>query len=157
MILLKKSYIILISLIVIVVLLNFGSQFISINKDLFPLIDRDDRYPTAREALNKDSDADIIRVDNRIYFRNEDWQIITPSDPKDYNKGEVIGDIKKKTTNEWWFKNLYATKLEEGTTVYSDETEYRKGDAPFHILIEEDGDIVFYETLLKDEEDDDTE
>lgn len=31
--------------------------------------------------------------------------------------------------------------------------EYRKGDAPFHILIEEDGDIVFYETLIeKDDE-----
>jgi len=126
-------------------LLNFGSQFMSINKDLFPFIDRDDRYPTAREALNQDSDADIIRVDNRIYFRNDDWPII-------YSKGEVIGDIKKKTTNEWWFKNLYATKLEEGTTVYSDETEYRKGDAPFHILIEEDGEIVFYEKLVEDDD-----
>ena len=127
----------------------------SINKDLFPFIDRDDRYPTAREALNKDSDADIIRVDNRIYFRNDDWQIIVPSDPKNYSKGEEIGEIRKTTTNEWWFKNLYATKLEKGTTVYSDETEYRKyrkGDAPFHILIEEDGDIVFYEKLVEDNE-----
>jgi len=135
------------------VLLNFSSQFISINKDLFPFIDRDDTYPTAREALNKDSDADIIRVDNRIYFINDDWYIIIPRDPKDYSKGEEIGEIKKKTTNEWWFKNLYATKLEKGTTIYSGEMEYRKGDAPFHILIEEDGDIVFYEKLIeKDDE-----
>lgn len=153
----KKSYVILISLVVIVVLLNFGSQFMSINKDLFPFINRDDRYPTAREALNKDSDADIIRIDNRIYFRNEDWHIIIPRDPKNYNKGEEIGEIKKTTTNEWWFKNLYATKLEKGTTVYSDETEYRKGDAPFHILIEEDGDIVFYEKLIEDNDEEEEE
>ena len=95
-------------------LFNFGSQFMSINKDLLPFIDRDDKYPTAREALNKDSDADIIRVDNRIYFRNDDWHIIITSDLNNYNKGEEIGEIKKTTTNEWWFKNLYATKLEEG-------------------------------------------
>lgn len=127
----KKSYIILISLIVIVVLLNFGSQFMSTNKDLFPFIDRNDRYPTAREALNKDSEADVIRVDNHIYFRNDDWHINIPSDPKDYNKGEEIGEIKKKTTNEWWFNNLYATKLEKGTTIYSGEMKYQKGMHPF--------------------------
>src|SRR5699024_4904722 len=143
-ILLKKSYVILISLVVIVVLFNFGSQFMSINKYLFPFIIRDDRYPTAREAVNNDCDADIIRVNNRIYIRNEDWHIIIPKDPKNYDKGEEIGKIQKKTSNEWWFKNLYATKLEKGTTVYSGEIEYRKGDAPFHILIEEEGDIVFY-------------
>src|SRR5699024_12599747 len=50
------------------------------------------------------------------------------------------------------FRNLYATKLEEGTTVYSGDRDYRKGDAPFHITIEEDGEVVFYEKLKKDED-----
>src|SRR5699024_3555998 len=43
-------------------------------------------------------------------------------------------------------------KLEEGTTVYSGDRDYRKGDAPFHITIEEDGEVVFYEKLKKDED-----
>ena len=146
----KKSYITLTSLIVIIVMLYFIPEFININKDLFTFIDRDTKYPTVREVLNDNSNADIMKVDNRIYFRNDDWQIITPKDPSDYNKGEEIGEIKKKTTNEWWFRNLYATKLEEGTKVYSGEIEYRKGDRPFHILIEENEDIVFYEILIED-------
>lgn len=49
-----------------------------------------------------------MRVDNHIYFRNDEWHIIIPSNPKDYDKGEIIGVIKKTTTNEWNFKNLYA-------------------------------------------------
>lgn len=33
--------------------------------------------------------------------------------------------------------------------VYLGEVEYYKEDAPFHILIEEDGEIVFYEKLMQ--------
>lgn len=42
-----------------------------------PFMKKDDTYPTAKIALNKDSDADIMRVDIRIYFRNDEWHIIT--------------------------------------------------------------------------------
>lgn len=148
----KKRYIILISLIIIVVLFSFVPEFYSINKDLFPFIDRDDTYPTAREALNDNSYADIIRVDNYIYLRNKDWKVYTPDNPQDYHEGKEIGEIKKTTTNDLWFRNLHATKLEEGTTVYAEDRDYRKGDAPFHITIEEDGEVVFYEKLKKDED-----
>lgn len=153
--LMKKSYIMLLALIAIIIILNFVPQFISMNKDVFPFIDRDDTYPTAREALNDNSYADIMRVDNYIYIRNKDWKVYTPNDPKEYHEGKEIGEIKKTTTNELWFRNLYATKLAEGTTIYSEDRHYRKGDAPFHITIEEDGEIVFYEKLMKEEDEED--
>jgi len=148
----KKRYLILIALIIVVVLVSFVPEFYKINKDLFPFIERDDTYPTARETLNVNSYADIIRLDDYIYIRNKDWKLFTPTDPKDYHDEKEIGEIKKTTTNDLWFRNLYATKLEEGTTVYSGDRDYRKGDAPFHITIEEDGEVVFYEKLKKDED-----
>src|SRR5699024_2194163 len=82
-------------------------------------------------------------------IRNKDWKLFTPTDPKDYHDEKEIGEIKKTTTNDLWFRNLYATKLEEGTTVYSGDRDYRKGDAPFHITIEEDGEVMCYEKETK--------
>lgn len=151
----KKRIIISISLIVIVVLAGYVLEFYKINKDLFPFINRDDTYPTAREVLNDNKYADIIRLDNYIYIRNKDWKIYSPTDPEVYHEGKELGDIKKNTTNDLWFRNLYATKLKEGTTVYSEDRDYQKGDAPFHISIEEDGEVVTYEKLKKDEDEED--
>ena len=148
----KKRYLILVALIIVVILVSFVPEFYKINKDLFPFIDRDDTYPTARETLSDNSYADIIRLDDYIYIRNKDWKVYTPSDPEVYHEGNEIGEIKKKTTNDLWFRNFNATKLEEGTTVYANERDYRKGDAPFHITIEEDGEVVFYEKLRIDED-----
>lgn len=151
----KKNYLTLLGLIIIILLLYVIPDFLKINKDVISFIKNDETYPTAREAFKKDPDADIMRIDDRIYFRNDDWYIIIPKDPKDYNMGEVIGEINKKTTNEWWFRNMNASKLDVGTTVYSRKMYYRKGDAPFHIFIEEDGDVVFYQMLYGDDLKDD--
>lgn len=148
----RTRTIIFISLIIIVLLIIFLREFYIINKDLFPFIDRDDTYPTAREVLNDNKYADIIRLDNYIYIRNKDWKLFTPTDPKEYHEGKEIGDIEKTTTNVLWFKDLNATKLKEGTTVYAEDRDYRRGDAPLRITIEEDGEVVFYEKARKDED-----
>src|SRR5699024_3774485 len=72
--------------------------------------------------------------------------------PKDYDDEKAYGEIKNTTTNDVWIGNRYATKLEEGTTVYTGDRDYRKGEAPFDITIEEDGEVVLYENLKKDED-----
>src|SRR5699024_5276951 len=148
----RTRTIIFISLIIIVLLIIFLREFYIINKDLFPFIDRDDTYPTAREVLNDNKYADIIRLDNYIYIRNKDWKLFTPTDPEEYHEGKEIGDIKKTTTNVLWFKDLNATKLKEGTTVYAEDRDYRRGDAPLQITIEEDGEGVCYEKARIDED-----
>src|SRR5690625_5743968 len=76
--------------------------------------------PTAKEILNDDSDADIIKVDDVIYLKADN------KPDGDYSKGEEIGEIKKKTANKWWFRNLYASKLDKGTKVYSIDEEYQE-------------------------------
>lgn len=148
----EKRTIIFTFLIIVVVLVVFVNEFYNINKDLFPFINRDDTYPTAREVLNDNSYADIIKLDNYIYIRNKDWKLYTLTDPEEYHEGKEIGNIKKTTTNVLWFSNLNATKLKKGTTVYSEDRDYRKGDAPLRITIEEDGEVVFYEKVKKDED-----
>ena len=57
--------------------------------------------PTAKEILNDNSDADIIKYDGLIYSRNSNIE-------NDYSNGEKIGEIKKQTINTLWFGNLYA-------------------------------------------------
>src|SRR5699024_1066581 len=148
----KKKTAIFITLLVLIVCVRYAYEFYHINKDLFPFIDRNEAYPTAREVLNEDKYADIISLDNYIYMRNKDWGVITSSKAEDYLKDREIGDIKKTTTNELWFRSLYASKLKEGTTVYSEDRDYRRGDAPLHITIEEDGEVVFYEKVIKDDD-----
>ena len=148
----RTKIIVSISLIIIVLLIVYVREFYLINKDLFSFIDRDDTYPTAREVLSDNKYADIIRLDGYIYIRNEDWELKAPKDPKQYHEEKEIGDIKKTTTNTLWFRNLSATKLKEGTTVYAEDMDDPREDAPFNITIEEDGEVVFYEKVKKDEE-----
>src|SRR5699024_10132673 len=54
--------------------------------------------------------------------------------------------------NTLWFRNLSATKSKEGTTVYAEEMDDPREEAPFNITIKEDGEVVFYEKAKKDEE-----
>src|SRR5699024_9947642 len=105
----KKRYLILIALIIVVVLVSFVPEFYKINKDLFPFIERYDTYPTARDVLNVFSYAHVIRIEDYIYIRTKDWKLFTPTEPKDYHDEKEIGEIKKPTTNDLWFRSLYAT------------------------------------------------
>lgn len=98
--------------------------------------------PTAIDILKTNRDADIIKLDGLIYSRL--------SNPKDgYAKEEKIGEIKKKTTNTFWFRNLYSSKLPKGTEVYSTEEDYESGDAPYVILIELNGELIEYQAIIE--------
>lgn len=101
--------------------------------------------PSAKDILDGNRDADIIKLDGLIYSRG-----IKPHTELEnsYSKGEKIGEIKKTTTNQWWFRNLYASKLPKGTEVYSID-EYKTGDAPFVILVEIDGELIVYHALVE--------
>lgn len=99
--------------------------------------------PTAKEILDGNNSADIIKLDGLIYQRDTN----SSSKSQNYSKGEKVGEIKKRTTNTWWYRNLYATKLSKGTEVFSTDEEYKSGDAPFVILIEMDGELIVYHSL----------
>ncbi|MGP4071007.1 lipoprotein [Piscibacillus sp. B03] len=98
--------------------------------------------PSAKDILEGNPDADLIKLDGIIYSSN-------PQKDRDYTKGVQIGEIKKQTTNTWWYRNLYASQLPKGTAVYSTKDEYQDGDAPFVILVEVDGELVSYHALLE--------
>ncbi|QFT87712.1 hypothetical protein FIU87_03520 [Bacillus sp. THAF10] len=100
--------------------------------------------PTAKDILEGNSDADIIKLDELIYSRSTN-----PDPVNGYSKGAKIGGIKKQTTNSWGFRNLYASKLPKGTEVYSTEEEYNSGDAPAVILVEIDGELMEYFALIE--------
>ncbi|TFB22882.1 hypothetical protein E3U55_06485 [Filobacillus milosensis] len=100
--------------------------------------------PTARDILNNSPNADIIKLDGLIYLN------ATESDKRELVKGEKIGEIKGQSSTSWWFWNLYATKLPEGTDVYTTkDNNYNNGDAPFTILVELEGKTLKYKALVE--------
>ncbi|MBR7553469.1 hypothetical protein ACFFJI_12165 [Allobacillus sp. GCM10007491] len=102
--------------------------------------------PTAREILDDNPDADIIKLDNLIYVKNKQEDI---SSKYNIEHGEFIGEIKKRSTNKWWFRNLYASKLPKGTKLYTTDDQYEKGDAPFIILVEYNDEVLVYDALVE--------
>ena len=102
--------------------------------------------PTAKDLLDVDNEADIIRLDDLIYSRNTNPDI---KPEEGYSKGMKIGEIKMKTTNRYWFWNLFASKLPKGTEVFSTDEEYKSGEAPFVILVEVDGELIDYHALVE--------
>ncbi|MGM8216658.1 hypothetical protein ACLIA0_14015 [Bacillaceae bacterium W0354] len=102
--------------------------------------------PTAREILNNKPDADIVKLDNLIYIKIDQRDL--ELDHK-INDGALIGEIKKQSTNEWWFKNFYASKLPKGTKLYTTGDQYTNGDAPFIILAKYNDEVIVYEALVE--------
>ncbi|WP_181350303.1 hypothetical protein [Thalassobacillus sp. CUG 92003] len=103
--------------------------------------------PTAHEILNNNPNADILKLDGVVYSNvsDRDWV-----ERHDYNKNELIGEVKKQTNNTWWFRNYYASKLPKGTKIYStNEGTYTKGDAPAFIIIEYDNALLIYQSLVE--------
>ncbi|MGF2614660.1 hypothetical protein FZC84_17430 [Rossellomorea vietnamensis] len=98
--------------------------------------------PTAKDILDDNRDADIIKMDDLIYSRSSGIE-------NESSKGEKIGEIKKKTTNTLWFGHLYASKLTKGTEVFTTKEEGESGETPFVILVEIDGELYDYHALLE--------
>lgn len=93
----KRSFIIFASLVLSIFILGFIIKFMTINRDIFTFMNDDERFPTAREVLNEDSDADIISLDERMYERDDDWEIKANYDVRE--EAQEIGEIKRQTTN----------------------------------------------------------
>ncbi|MFG6147446.1 hypothetical protein [Halobacillus sp. B23F22_1] len=103
--------------------------------------------PTAKEILSENPDADILKLDGLIYSNASDREWI---EEDNYTKNEPIGEVKKQTTNTWWYQNLYASKLPKGTKIYSvNDKEYSKGDAPAFSMVEKDHKEVIYQSLVE--------
>ncbi|WP_226682902.1 hypothetical protein [Sutcliffiella horikoshii] len=100
--------------------------------------------PTANEILSENSDADIIQLEGLIYSRYMD-----ENSESDYVKGDKIGEILEQTTNTWWFRDLYASKLPKGTEIFSTEKGYIEEDLPIVILVEIDGELIEYHVLVE--------
>ncbi|MCP3029510.1 hypothetical protein [Halobacillus sp. A5] len=99
--------------------------------------------PTAKEILTDNPDADILQFDANV--SNEEWIKVNV-----YSKNEAIGEVKKQTTNTWWYRNLYASKLPEGTKIYSvNDSEYSKGEAPAFIMVKKGNDEFIYQSLVE--------
>ncbi|SFM02608.1 hypothetical protein SAMN04487943_106262 [Gracilibacillus orientalis] len=102
--------------------------------------------PNARDILRNNPDADIIQLDGLIYqnVTNREW-IET-----DYQMGEQLGEIKKRTDRKWFYRDFFATTLAKGTILYTEkDSNYQKGDFPFTVLVEEDDDILVYQALVE--------
>ncbi|MBB6451654.1 hypothetical protein HNQ94_000075 [Salirhabdus euzebyi] len=98
--------------------------------------------PTAKEILKGNPDADILKLDGLIYYNVSDAEWFNE---EVYKKGEKIGKVQKKTTNTWWYLNLYSSKLPKGTAVFaSNGTDYNKGDAPTFVLVEFRNELLVY-------------
>ncbi|MFD1017805.1 hypothetical protein [Thalassobacillus hwangdonensis] len=113
--------------------------------DHFPSFPGTIGNPTASEILNGNQDADIIKFEGLIYSNvtDHDWLPIS-----DLKKGDMVGEIKKKTSSSWFFRNLYATKLAKGTELYLDEGDsYKKGNAPHYLIIVQEDKKQIYQSL----------
>jgi hypothetical protein len=103
--------------------------------------------PTAKEVLSNNPNADIFQLDNLVYSNASDREWI---EAKEYTKGEMIGEVKKRTTKTWLYQNFYASILPVGTKIYSlDDEGYQKGDAPGRVLVEYNNELLVYQALIE--------
>ena len=104
----------------------------------------DGKIVTERDVLKQNPHADIFKYQGRVYSNvtNLEW---FDSSKDQYEKRELLGEIKKQSTNRFWFSNLTATKLPVGTKIYkTSESETDLGV----LIVDYDGEELFYMMLL---------
>jgi hypothetical protein len=100
---------------------------------------------TARDVLKQDDDADIIQYDGFIYNNVTNLEWFQEAGNIQFSKEELLGEVKKQTTNSWLFNDLSASKLPKGTKVYSESTDVRPGV----LFVEYKGEELCYMELLE--------
>ncbi|WP_226036601.1 hypothetical protein [Aquibacillus saliphilus] len=111
----------------------------------FPLNSGKIGNPTAKEILTGNPDADILKLDGLVYSNASELEWIKDNE---YTRGDQIGEIRKQTTNTWWYRNFSASKLQKGTKIYtSNDKEYKSGDAPVIVLVEGNNELLVYHSL----------
>lgn len=103
--------------------------------------------PRAKDILSENPEADILKLDGVIYSTPSRIEATVGSE---YEKGKKIGEIKKQTKNYWWFRDLYATKLPDGTKIFAAKGEdYQKGQALYSVIVELNNELVLYKALME--------
>lgn len=101
---------------------------------------------TARDVLKQNDNADILKFDGFIYSNVTNLEWFEKNKNKDqHQKGKKVGEIKKVTTSSWFFTNLSATKLPEGTALY----DTNDGETGVIFVEMDNGDELYYMQLLE--------
>ncbi len=102
--------------------------------------------PSARDILINNQDADIIQLDGLIYqnVSNREWV------STDYQIGESVGEIKKRTDRTWLYRDFFATKLDKGTIIYAEkEDNDQKREVMSTLLVEIEDELLVYQALVE--------
>ncbi|WP_010676637.1 hypothetical protein [Bacillus timonensis] len=99
---------------------------------------------TARDVLNQDEDADVLKYNGFMYSNvtNLEW---FEKDKSKFQKGKEIGEIKNVTDSFLFFTNFSATKLPKGTILY----DTNDGDTGMIVVETENGSLLYYMLLLE--------
>lgn len=100
---------------------------------------------TAKDVLKRNKDADIIQFDGFIFnnVTNLDW-FKEEKEGISFSKEHFVGEIKKQTKKASLFSDLSATKLPQGTKIYSID---KKGKGM--LLVEYEGEKLYYMVILE--------
>ncbi|MGE7925002.1 hypothetical protein ACQKND_17735 [Viridibacillus arvi] len=93
--------------------------------------------PTAKELLKEHPDIDILQYQDIIYSKTEMIEF-------EAEKGNLLGEIKKRKITGSMFKDFYASKLVKGTKIFA-----VADDNTFILIAEVDGDLIYYKALLE--------
>jgi hypothetical protein len=101
---------------------------------------------TVKEILKRNPDADIIQYDNgKVYSNvtNLEW---FQKEKGKYSKERFVGEVIKRTTSRFMYKDYYATKLPVGSRIYSIAKENRFTGI---LIVEHEGEDLYYMVLLE--------
>ncbi|WJY28269.1 hypothetical protein [Sporosarcina trichiuri] len=101
--------------------------------------------PTAKNILKENPEADIVRVGSFVYTASEK----PAAEMTNLEKGINIGKVKKTTDSPYFFHDFYASRLEKGSKIYSTDKHGSREDTLYILVIEEDGELYEYYTLLE--------
>ena len=97
-------------------------------------------HPDAEEVLALYHDADIFQFDGVIYLTGIDWV-----EELTLTKGEQVGEIKSRNTEDTNFENGMSNKLPVGAKIYSTE----ENEGLMLLLVESEGKILKYYALVE--------
>ncbi len=103
--------------------------------------------PSAREILNGNADADIIKIEGLIYSNVTDNNWVKE---QAYQLGDKIGEIKKQTNRRWFYRDYFASTLPRGTALYIREGDkHEEGEIPSTVLVKKNDEILVYQAMIE--------
>ncbi|MGB3260975.1 hypothetical protein [Paenisporosarcina sp.] len=105
----------------------------------------DDGKITAKDVIKQNSEADIIQLNGFIYSNMTELEWFQERKEK-LTKHTLLGETKKQSTSRFGFKDWTATKLQEGTKIYSASENGSELDI---LIVEYDDKVFYYMKLLE--------